>query len=218
LLGSLGNHKLRPAIDIILEGRSMLQLARSNWWWLFRKDNMTKDFDAIHRLNELTSCRLRLYDANINPSRNNGLALLMSKIHNNSGFGCTATRRLRADRRLRESFLFATQNSLYEKFIPIIDHKSSLSGLDTLLIKMKIEANDTDHMRLYFSYAKTLVSILDRDAAKGLEQFWSQLEPVEMPPFEPISTEDLERAHLAPKTRRSAETTKKAKRQSATGS
>jgi hypothetical protein len=222
LARSIRSEQLRPLFDATLKQYSLLGLARNTWAPLRERD-IKDDRAEIDHLNELTRCRLRLhYTVDIEPSRNNGLFLLSALTPATPGPrinkkpGATKLKKIRKIRRLRESFLFSELK--YEKLVWYPQTTKLVDTYNILLEFMNNEARDVQYLRQYFSYAKALISILDHDTAKRLSFFWPKLEAAEIPLFDPVTLEELDIAGLKPRVRRSAEVTRKAGRQLASGS
>jgi hypothetical protein len=222
LARSIRSDQLRPLFDAVLKRSSLLGLARNSWAPIHERD-IKDDRAKIEHLNELTRCRLRLhYTVDIEPSRNNGLLLLraptsaMPGPRINKKPGATKLKKLRQIRRLRELFLFSALK--YEKLLWYPQTTRSIDTYLELLEFVNNEARDVPYLRQYFSYAKALISILDHETAKRLSFFWPKLEAAEIPPFSPVIMEELDIAGIKRRVRRSAEVTRKAERQLASGS
>lgn len=201
--------KLRSLIDYAFNKQTFYNLTRISFQPHIEA-HRKKPLEEISVLNALTRFRVRLhFTKRMTPSINNGIALL-SNAKDETQLGKTNAKALRRKRRAREAFLYATQHCPEMTQLP--PKRVEIVGA------LKSEVRETEHIKEYFALSKSLMKILDKDAAQAFEQYWSNLLPVDIPPLQSVSEEEMDEAGIGPHPRRSANATKLAKRQAPTGS
>jgi hypothetical protein len=209
LVLAMMSRELRPLIDLAFKARVLYDLTQISFH-PYKEADRKKPLEEISALNALTQFRLRLrFTKRMTPSINNGIALL-SNSKDDTQLGRTNAKALRRRRRAREAFLYAAQNCHEMMFLP--PKPADVVGA------LKSEVRETERIKEYFALSKSLMKILDVDAAEAFEGHWNDMPPVDIPPLEPVSVEEMDEAGIGPRPRRGAKETKLAKRQAPTGS
>jgi hypothetical protein len=205
------SRELRPLIDYAFNKHKLpLYQLTQIWFHPYKEAHRKKPLEGISVLNALTRFRLRLhFTKRMTPSINNGLALL-SSAEVDTKAGRTSAKALRQRMRVQEAFLYAAQNYPEMMFLP--PKPAEIFGA------LKREMRETERINEYFALSKSLMKILDEDAAQAFERYWGNLPLVDIPPLQPVSEEEMDEAGIGPRYRRSAKVTKLAKLQAPTGS
>jgi hypothetical protein len=203
------SRELRPLIDYAFNNQTLYQLTLI-WSHPYKETHRKRPLEEISALNALTRLRLRLHvTKRMTPSINNGIALL-SNSKDDTQLGRTNAKALRRKRRAREAFLCAVQHCPEMMLLP--PKPAEIVGA------LKSEVRETERLNEYFALSKSLMKILDEDAAQAFEGYWGNLPTVDIPPLEPVDEEEMDEAGIGPRSRRSAKETNLAKRQAPTGS
>ena len=198
------SRELRPLIDYAFNEHkiSLYQLTQIRFH-PYREAHRKKPLEEISVLNALTKFRLCLhFTKGMTPSINNGVALF-SNAKVDTKRGRTKAMALRQRMRVQEAFLYAAQHYPAMMLIPL---KPSFVGA------LKSELRETELIKEYFALSKSLMKILDKDAALAFERHWGNLPLVDIPPLQPVSEQEMDEAGIRPSYRRSAKETNLAKR------
>ena len=171
----------------------------------YDKQGAQKTNNEIWILNALTKFRLRLRETTgIEPSLNNSTELLYkSKL--DVRCGPTTSKPIERRRRERSAFVFVA-TELGNATSKLLDaHIESIDDIDGV----ESESYNEGVLRDYFARVKNILPTVNQELADKLNDSWSQINPIPLPPLEPIDLEDLDTAGVKKTVRHLAEETKR---------
>ena len=174
-------------------------------------DWAAKDANEIRCLNELTKWRLRLAKTEgFKPTLNAGLDAYEAARDPDKDFGTTKLKGFHKARARREAFLFVATTACPD----IIELAPNAPKMLRLLNE---QAKQTELFRGYFARCQTALDLLQiENPSAATLRGWSGVDPIPLDDVQPITKDEQDSLRLYPEGRRSAETTKRAKRQKPT--